>query len=303
MSLARFALFCLPILPAVVFSEAAQAQDDETIAGFDADASLRAVSAKRSQFGGEDLDSSGIGARAEIGDQIKTDKTEVRFQADANGYIYFDDTRDTREGYGGRARVTQMLSDSFSASVEGRYAANAITLEAPSVDQKTVRGELAWESGNNRVTGLVDYRWRSYDDTARSHGKGTRAGIEYRRRFGARHWLSVDVAHERNKSANALRGYERVSAAIDYSRPIAEKLRLRGGLEARRWTYDGRIAQGAAPGTLRKDKLFAPEIGLSFGKTKGLYANARASYEFRTSNDVRYRADGPRFELSLGFRF
>jgi hypothetical protein len=303
MSFARLALFCLPVLHIAVTSEPVQAQDDETTAGFDAEASLRAVSAKRSQFGGEDLDSSGIGARAEIGYQVKTDKTEVRFQVDANGYTYFDDTRGTREGFGGRARVTQLLSDSFSASVEGRYAANIITLEAPSADQKAVRGELAWESGNNRVTGFVDHRWRSYDDVARSNGKGIRAGIEYRRRFGSSHWLNFDVAHERNKSANALRGYERVSAAIDYSRPIAEKLRLRGGIEARHWTYDGRIAQGATPGTLRKDKLFAPEIGLSYGKSKGLYANARASYEFRTSNDVRYNGDGPRFELSLGFRF
>ncbi|MGL5839724.1 MAG: hypothetical protein ACRCY3_14620 [Sphingorhabdus sp.] len=303
MSLFRTAALYLPALAGIVADEKAFAQENDRNGGFDAEASMRIVSAERSRFEADDLDSSGIGGRAEIGYELKSDDTEVRFQVDALGYIYFDDTRETRKGFGGRARVKQALSDDFSATVEGRYAANVITLEAASADQKSVRGELAWESGNNRVTGFVDRRWRSYDDAAHSRGKGLRAGVEYQRRFGSWHWLRLDMTHERNKSADPRRGFERVSAGIDYSRPIAEKLRLRAGLEARRWSYDGRIAQGTTPPTLRKDKLFAPEIGLSYGKAIGLYANARASYEFRASNDVRYKKDGPRFELTLGFRF
>lgn len=303
MSALRIATLYLSALPVGFASAPALAQDEDLSSGFDAEASLRAVVAERSQFGGEDLDSSGVGTRLEIGYELKANKTEVRFQVDANGYEYFDDTRETREGYGGRARIRQALSKTLSVSAEGRYAANIITLEAPSVDQKSVRGTLAWEAGNNRITGSVDHRWRSYDGAVRSHAKGTRAGIEYRRRFGSWHWLSVDVAHERNKSIDLRRGYERVSIAIDYSRPIAKNLRLRGGIEARRWSYDGRIAQGAASATLRKDKLFGPELGLAYGKSKGLYANARASYELRESNDVRFKKDGPRFEVAFGFRF
>jgi hypothetical protein len=303
MSITRMALFCLPVLPTAVTSTPACAQSNEESSGFDAELSLRAVSAKRDQFAGEDLDSSGIGARAEIGYELKAKDTEVRFQVDANGYIYFDDDRDSREGFGGRARVTQILSDDFKVSVEGRYASNIITLEAPIADQKAVRGEVEWKSGKNRVTASLDRRWRSYDDAANSRGKNLRAGIEYHRRFGAWHWLRADLSHERNKSANPLRGFERVSAAVDYSRPIAENLRLRAGVEARRWTYDGRLAQGATAGALRKDKLFAPEVGLAYGKMTGLHANVRASYEFRSSNDVRYKSNGPRLELTLGFRF
>lgn len=303
MSFLRLATLCLLALLVGFSSVPALAQDEDPTAGFDAEASLRAVVAERRQFDGEDLDSSGVGSRLEIGYEVKADKTEFRLEVDANVYDYFDNGRQTREGYGGRARIKQALSKTLSASAEGRYAANIITLEAPSVDQKSVRGTLAWEAGNNRVTGFVDHRWRSYDGVVRSHAKGTRAGIEYRRRFGSWHWLSVDVAHERNKSIDLRRGYERVSVTIDYSRPIAKNLRLRGAIEARRWSYDGRIAQGAAPATLRKDKIFGPELGLAYGKSKGLYANARASYEVRASNDVRFKKDGPRFEMAFGFRF
>jgi hypothetical protein len=94
-----------------------------------------------------------------------------------------------------------------------------------------------------------------------------------------------------------------VNAAFDYSRPIARNVRLLAGIEARRWTYDGRIAQGAAPGVRRKDSLVAPEIGLSYGRPQGLYATGRASYQFRQSNDARFGKNGPRITVAVGFRF
>jgi hypothetical protein len=294
---------CLLALLASLATMPAAAKGSAEGTGWDADASLKLIATENALNGSDDLDSSGIGARAELGYQAKTADTEFRLEVDASVFDFSDDARPTREGYGVRAKVTQAIGANFKLSAEGRHATNIATLESLSTDQTSARGEVSWDGGDDEVTGYAEYRWRDYDDLTNSEGHGLRTGVEYRHHFASWHWLRFDLSHEDIASANPLRGFERDSASIDYSHPIAKNLRLLAGIEARRWTYDDRIAQGAAVGVRRKDSLIAPEIGLSFGRTNGIYVNGRASYQFRQSNDVRYGNDGPRLDLTMGYRF
>ena len=296
-ALSALVLACLVAAP--FLCAPAYAQD-----GWDAQLSARAVSAKRAVAEGNDIDSSGFGLRGEIGHTRDWGETAIRIEVDATVFDYTEKDRATREGIGLRASVNQRLSDELHLEIEARRAENLVALEAASADQTSVRGQLQWEKGNDRLRVHAEYRQREYDVPARSSGEGVRVGVQYNRRLGPYHWVRFDLRHEDMDSADALRGYRREVAAVDYSHPITRAMRLRAGVEARRWRYDGRLAQGADTQELRRDSVIAPEAGVSWGsEARGFYGNARASYEFRTSNDVRYGADAPRFDLMLGYRF
>jgi hypothetical protein len=303
MSKIQFAASCLLAVPVGFAAAPAQAREGTEDPGWDADVSLNGIAVGSSQTGADELDSSGFGARAEIGYSAKAGDADMRLEVDASVFDYSDGQLPTRKSYGARAEVKQPLGRNVTASVSARYAANLVTLESQSADQTSARGKLTWEKGKNQVSAYGEYRWRTYAGVLGSTGKGLRAGMEYRHRFGSYHWARLDLSHEKNTSSDPLRGYKRVNAAFDYSRPIARDVRLLAGIEARHWTYDGRIAQGAGPGVRRKDSLIAPDIGLSYGRTQGLYATGRASYQFRQSNDARFGKNGPRITVAIGFRF
>jgi hypothetical protein len=303
MSKFQFAASCLLAVPVGFAAAPAQAREGTEDPGWDADVSLNAVSVGSGQTGADDLDSSGIGAHAGIGYQAKAGDTDIRLEVDGSVFDYSDVQLPTRKSYSARAQVTKPLGAHVTARVEARYADNVITIESQGTDQKSARGQIAWEKGKDQIAGFAEYRWRNYAGALNGKGRGHRAGLQYRHRFGSWHWLRADLSHEKIASADAQRGYRRVSAAIDYSRPIAPHLRLLAGVDARRWTYDGRMALGAGPGIRRKDSQIAPEIGLSYGRTQGLFATGRASYQFRQSNDARFGKNSPRFTLAVGFRF
>lgn len=276
-----------------------QAQD-----GFDGEVSVRAVSAKRGNFAGDDFDSSGVGAQAEIGFEAGGDGANFRAEASALHFEYSDDARGSRTSFGGSLNVTQDLSETIEFSLTGAYAEDLVLLESLEGDQARVRGQLQWQQGNDRVRFYAEYRDRDYASTVPSSGHGMAYRAEYNRRLGSYHWLRFSARYDEIDSADPLRGYERVTGAVDYSHPVGSGFRLRAGAEARRWTYDDRIAQGDPQGDRRRDKFVSPMIGMDYGSARGgVFARARASYQFRTSNDERFTGDTPRVDVTVGYRF
>ena len=278
----------------------ASAKDD-----FDlfAEVSSRVVQAERGVFQGEDVESSGVGARAKAGFEWTSGRTEIQFDLSATVFDFSNDDRETRESASSGLKITREISDTVSMAVYARRSENIVTLESSSADQTSVGGQLEYETDSNRIRLRAEHRTRDYDGASRSTGSGMRFDAQYNRRFGSWHWARLDLRAEDIDSTNSRRGYERYTAKVSYSLPIAKKLRFRPEISLREWEYDGRIVPGGQNATLRKDSMVAPEIGFAYGKLTGLYARASASYEFRSSNDMRYRDDAPRFDLSVGYRF
>ncbi|WP_128891462.1 hypothetical protein [Erythrobacter sp. HKB08] len=279
---------------------AAQAKDGIEVGG---DISVRAVQAERAVFEGTDVESSGVGASASADFTWKNGRTSVQFDLDATIFDYSDDTRPTRESVGAGLTLRQELSDEVEVAVEVRHSENIVTLESREADQTSVRAEVKWEDRKNRVRLRAQYREREYDDLARSTGNGWRFDAQYNRRLGSWHWIRADFRVENIDSTAVRRSYDRQIAAVRYSVPIAKNLRLRPEVEFRRWTYDERYVADDPTADRRRDTMIAPEIGLAYGRSRGLYGRLQASYEFRNSNDMRFDADAPRLDLRIGYRF
>lgn len=273
---------------------------------FDGRVEVRAVQSDLDFDEGEDIDSSGVGARGDIGANWQaSNKTAVRIAIDASVFDYNDEDRDTLESVGGRLQVTHTVSDEVEVRGYVRRVENIAVLEANSADQTSGGVRLQWEKGNDRLRLTGEYREREYDTTTPAKGDGYRVTAEYSRRFGSYHWLQFRLRHEDMQSDDAARrSYDRQAARVKYSHPIAKRLRLRPSVEYRQWKYDSRIARGDPDGDLRKDSYFAPAIDLSWGRaTRGLYALANAEYRIRTSNDERYDSNAIRVGLRVGYRF
>ncbi|GAA4642209.1 hypothetical protein GCM10023115_04340 [Pontixanthobacter gangjinensis] len=278
----------------------ASSKDGIEISG---DLSVRAVQAERGVFQGEDVESSGAGARAEAGFEWTRGKTEIQFDLSATVFDFSDENRETRESASAGLTIAHSVSDTVTLAVYARRSENIVTLESRSADQTSAGAEFQYEDDDNRIRLRAEYRTRDYDGTTTSSGSGMRFDAQYNRRFGSWHWARIDLRAEDIDSDNPRRGYERYTAKFSYSLPIAKRLRLRPEISMRAWEYDNRAVPDGQNDILRKDSMVAPEIGLAYGKLTGFYGRARASYEFRSSNDPRYREDAPRFELSIGYRF
>lgn len=271
---------------------------------WDAEASARAVSAKRAISESDDVDSSGLGVRGEIGWRLTSGDTSVRAQVHASVFDYTDEDRDTRESWGARVTLTQKVTEMVRVEVEARHSENIVTLESGQADQDAVSVQLQWQKGNDRVRAEAEYRERDYETGSGGEGDGVRYSAQYNRRLGSYHWVRLDVSHEDMNSDNPVRGYSRDRARIKYSLPVAKRLRVRPSVDYREWKFDGRVAQGDPDGSLRRDKAVTPQIEVAYGRnTRGFYARASAGYDFRSSNDVRYGDNAPRFEATVGFRF
>lgn len=292
------------ILGLMAPSQALAATDDPV--EFDARIELRAVQSDLDFDEGEEIDSSGFGARADVGATWKaSDKTAVRIAVDAGVFDYTDDNRETRESVGGRLQVTHEVSDEVELRVYARRVENIALLEAFSADQTSAGARVQWQKGNDRVRLQAEYREREYDLSTPATGDGYRVSAQYNRRLGSYHWVRLDVRHEDMKSEDSSRrSFERRVARIKYSLPVAKRLRVRPSVEYREWKYDSRIAQGDPDGDLREDSYVAPGLEVAWGRgSRGPYATASAEYRLRTSNDERYDSDAIRVGVRVGYRF
>lgn len=254
----------------------------------------------------EEFDSSGLALRGEAGLYFDLGRTTgARIEVEGGVFDYRDAARKDRTSYGGAVEVTQQLSDAFELRLRARRIENTALLEAGSADQTSVGLRLQWQQGNDRVRLQADYRWRDYDLAGSPAGEGWRFSGQYNHRFGSYHWLRFDLAYEEiDSDASPARAYERATAKVEYSLPIAERLRLKPSVEYRAWLYDARIAQGDPQNDLREDSYLGPALELSYGREdRGFFAEANAQYRLRSSNDVRYDDNAFRFGATVGFRF
>jgi hypothetical protein len=255
---------------------------------------------------GEELDGSGFALRGEAGVDFDLGRTTgARIEVEGGVFDFRDPARDDRTSYGGAVELRQDLSDTIELRLRARRIENIGLLEAGSADQTSVGLRLQWEHGDERVRLFADYRWRAYDLANTPKGEGWRFAGQYSHRFGAYHWLRFDLAHEEIDSDDSpARAFDRTTAKVEYSLPIAERLRLKPSVEYRAWAYDGRVARGDPEGDLRRDSYVGPALELSYGREdRGFYAEANAQYRLRNSNDVRFDDDVVRIGVTVGFRF
>ncbi|WP_379551533.1 hypothetical protein [Qipengyuania sp. DGS5-3] len=288
-----------------MFAPAALAQELNDI-DFDLALEIRGVESDLDFDEGEEIDSSGIGARVRVGANWQAGyDTSVRVRADASIFEFRDDERDSLDSVGGRVEVTHQYSDEVQVRGFVRRVENVALLEANSADQTSVGARLQWQKDNDRVRVTGEYRNREYDTATGGNGEGYRAIAQYNRRIAPYQWIRFELRHEDNESEDEpRRSYNRQIAHLRYSQPIAKRLRLRPSLEYRQWKYDARIAQGDPEGDLREDNYIAPGVDIAWGSaTRGPYATASAEYRFRQSNDERFGSDAVRVGLRVGYRF
>ena len=285
----------------------AAAQEDSGI-GVDPSAQieLRWVQSDLDADQGEEFDSSGIALRGEAGLDFDLGRTTgARVEVEGGVFDYNDAARTDRTSYGGAVELSQQLSDAFEIRLRVRRVENTALLEANSADQTSVGVRLQWQQGNDRVRLQADYRWRDYDLAGSPSGEGWRFAGQYNHRFGSYHWLRLDLAYEEiDSDTSPARAFDRTTAKLEYSLPIAERLRLKPSVEYRAWSYDARIAQGDPQNDLREDSYIGPALELTYGREdRGFFAEANVQYRLRSSNDVRYDDNAFRAGVTVGFRF
>ncbi|MXO86830.1 hypothetical protein GRI38_12415 [Altererythrobacter aurantiacus] len=290
----------LGVLSAMLLASPAAALDDIE---FDLRTTLSAVQSERGVFQGDDVESSGVGISADSSVTFVEGETRLEISVDPTVFEFSDETRGTRKSLGIGIELSQRIGETLKLSVRSRRVSNIVTLESRSADQRSLRGEVEWEKGNDRLRLRGEYRMRDYDDAEQSEGEGPLVEVQYNRRLGPYHWLRLSARHDAIESDNERRSYERERVRAEYSLPVAKRLRLRPALEYRQWRYDSRIARGDMNDELRRDSLINPEIGIAYGKTRGFFLNGTAEYEFRKSNDERFGENAPRFTLDVGYRF
>ncbi len=288
-------MLCTP-LTSLAAQEVYGPKDDHATGGWDAQIAVSATYAKRAHDRISDYDRSGVGTTAMIGYEMPTGRTTFRIEGrfDADKYA---------TTFGSEAEVRQKLGEKLTASVSASGTKHGIVLESIDADQAAVRGGLTYQAGNTKVEAFGRLRWRRYHDVSGGTSQGWQIGGKVRQRFGSYHWLELGASHERITDNGGPHGYSRTSLAIDYSQPVAKRLRVVVGADYREWTYSGRYIGDVITAPQRRDRLVRPEVGLAYGKTKGAYLRATAAYDFYRSNDARYSGNGPRLRLTLGYRF
>lgn len=295
------------LAPLAVLALAAPAQaqavygpvDDEAKAGWEGEVSVSATYAKRDRDRDlmSDYDRSGLGAQVVIGYRLPAgNRTNVRIEAEAEADKF-------SESYGGTVELTQQLGKAVTVSFSASGYKDRITLESFNTDQAAVRAGVEIAAGSTTIEGFARHRWRNYDDLSAGTGKGWQFGSRLRERFGSYHWAEARLSHERIDDNGGRHGHRRISLGLDYSHPLTKRLRLRPGFDFREWTYQGRTVADLATNARRKDRLIQPELGLAWGKTKGLFVRGSAAWDFYRSNDPRFTGNGPRLQLVAGYRF
>ncbi len=271
--------------------------DDTAKAGWEGEVAVSATYAKRDRDLISDYDRSGLGVQAVIGYRLPAgNNTVLRVEAEAEADKY-------TASYGGTVELAQQLREAVTVSLAASGYKDRVTLESFETDQAAVRAGVEVKAGSTEIEGFARHRWRSYDDLAGGTAKGWQFGTRLRERLGSYHWAEARLSHERIDDNGGRHGYRRISASLDYSQPLTKRLRLRPGLDYRKWTYQGRYVANIVTNPRQKDRLIRPELGLSWGKTKGLFARADAGWDFYHSNDPRFSGNGPRLRAIAGFRF
>lgn len=230
--------------------------------------------------------------------RLEGDRIEVRRFGNATGRDAFNRDRLT-------AQYTRDLGDGWEVELRGRIYDDLVTIESADTDEKQVSLQVEYEPERaNRIRVRGTWRDREYDDGAwpngaSSNGEGWRVDADYRHRLGRYHYINADFRLEDITSDNPLRGYERQSASVSYTRPLTSDLRVRPALELRHTRFDGRLTPELDQ---RDDTQIVPEVELQWWPDQWR-VEAEAKYIFGDSNDPLRDRRGYRFTMSVGYVF
>lgn len=269
----------------------------------DARIDLQAVSAQTTTRDEElVIDGEALSVRGQIGLGIESRRTRVRLEADRIEVFRLGSGRDDVSRDRLTANIEHDVTDTLELQAQVRRYDDLVTVESADTDAWEYSARATFEPTQaNRFRVQGTWRERQYDNGAgpATTGDGARFDAQYRRRFGAYHYLAFDLRTETIGSADPQRGYERDSAGVAYTRPIGPDLRLRPAIEVIKTRFDGRIADD---GALRRDRQVVPEIELLWwpGKCR---VEAEAKYIFFASNESAREREGYRLTLSVGYAF
>lgn len=245
--------------------------------------------------------------RAQVGVELGDENTTFRLEADriqverfgnATGRERYDRDRFT-------ASVEQEIGDDWSVRLRGRVYDDLVSVESSDTDEVQAAVRIEYEPVlEHRVRAQVTWREREYNDNdgpngTASEGEGVRVDIGYRHRMGRYHYVNFDLRAEEINSDNALRNYTRESAAISYTHPITDNLRVRPAVQVRHTEFQGRLAPDGNP---RDDTQIVPEIELLWWPDNWRI-EAEAKYIFGSSSDPVRDREGYRLSLSVGYVF
>jgi hypothetical protein len=281
----------------------AAAQDSDWQLNPDARIEVQAISAQTTTRD-DDLvvDGEAISVRGQVG--VALEKRGLRFRLEADRIEVFrlgegrsDIARDRFT-----ATVQADIAKGWELQAQARHFDDVVSVEASDTDEWQGSARLTWEpKREHRLRLQGTWRDREYDNgpLAETTGEGPRVDAQYRRRFGAYHYLAFDLRAESITSDDPRRGYERQSAGVAYTRPVAPDLRVRPAIEVIRTRFDGRITDD---GERRRDKLVVPEVELLWWPGKWR-VEAEAKYIFSDSNEAVREREGYRLTLSVGYAF
>ena len=293
----------LAAMLAVVPAFPAAAQDGGWRLEPDARIEVQTVSAQTTTRD-EDLiiDGEAISVRGQLGLALNSEATRFRLEADRIEVFRLGEGRRDISRDRLTATVQQDVTDELEVQLQARRYDDLVTVESADTDEWQGSARLTYEPTRaNRFRVAATWRDRQYDNGAgpATTGEGPRIDAQYRRRFAAYHYLAFDLRAENIRSDDPDRGYERESAGVAYTRPIAPDLRVRPAIELIRTRFDGRIADD---GALRRDRQVVPEVELLWWPGKWRI-EAEAKYIFFSSNEALREREGYRLTLSVGYAF
>lgn len=248
------------------------------------------------------IDGEAISVRGQVGLALNSESTRFRLEADRIEVFRLGGDRDDISRDRLTATVEHDLTETLEIQLQARRYDDLVTVESADSDEWQGSARVTFQpSRDNRFRVAAAWRDRQYDNGAgpATTGEGPRVDAQYRRRFGPNHFLAFDLRAENIRSDDPDRGYERESAGVAYTRPVAKDLRVRPAVELITTRFDGRIADS---GALRRDRQVVPEVELLWWPGKWRI-EAEAKYLFFNSNETVREREGYRLTLSVGYAF
>lgn len=247
----------------------------------------------------EDSGRSGYRIGARLGVDHVSDGNEFSLDVGSALIEYFPKAQRDRWSNSIGVGYGRDLGGDLKLTTAASYATQLIGLEYDKFNQAQVRGGLEYEPGDDRFRFGGGYRWRRYDDSSTTHGKGYFIDADYRHKMGGRQQITLDVVFDRIQADVASREYKRISVTPAYRAGLMDKLDLDLSLRWRSWTYDNQFIGGSK----RHDHSLQPMARLSYEIAKDLDLYAEAGWRKRWSKDPAGDENGPRAALGVSYRF
>lgn len=248
------------------------------------------------------IDGEAITLRGQVGVALNSDSTRFRLEADRIEVFRLGEGRRDLSRDRLSATMQHDVTKTLEVQLQARRFDDLVSVESADTDEWQGSARVTFElTPANRFRLQGTWRDRQYDNGAApaTTGEGPRVDAQYRRRFGPYHYLAFDLRSETIRSDDPDRGYERESAGVAYTHPIARSVRVRPAVELIKTRFDGRRADD---GALRRDRLVVPEVELLWWPGKWRI-EAEAKYVFFNSNEATREREGYRLTLSIGYAF